>query len=103
MSHTATKKHDTTVLPVRSDSYSAAFPAARLIQEDSICRDEVDPAQVKSEWMADQHAEYKRIAFDELKARYKIALPGTSPGDKAHECRVNGVRFHVAPILRPSH
>lgn len=37
--------------------------------------EEVDPSQVKTEWMADQRAESKRRAFEVMKARYEIVLP----------------------------
>jgi parvulin-like peptidyl-prolyl isomerase len=37
--------------------------------------EEVDPAQLKSEWMADQRAESKRQAYDVMKQRYEVVLP----------------------------
>ena len=37
--------------------------------------EEMEPSQVKSEWMADQRAESKRNAFEAIKARYQIVLP----------------------------
>ncbi len=39
--------------------------------------EEVEPG-VKSEWVAEQRAEFKRKAFEAMKARYEIVLPGTS-------------------------
>jgi hypothetical protein len=37
--------------------------------------EEVDPAQMKSEWMADQRAESKRKAFEAMQSRYEVVLP----------------------------
>lgn len=37
--------------------------------------EEVDPSQLKTEWMADQRAEAKRQAFEVMKARYQVVLP----------------------------
>jgi peptidyl-prolyl cis-trans isomerase C len=37
--------------------------------------EEVEPSLVKSEWIADQRAEFKREAFAAMKARYEIVLP----------------------------
>jgi len=37
--------------------------------------EEVEPSQLKTEWIADQRAESKRQAFETMKARYEIVLP----------------------------
>jgi hypothetical protein len=37
--------------------------------------EEMEPSQVKSEWMTDQRGESKRNAFEAIKARYQIVLP----------------------------
>jgi peptidyl-prolyl cis-trans isomerase C len=42
--------------------------------------EEVEP-EVRSEWVADQRAEFKRQAFEAMKARYEIVLPKAGPGD----------------------
>jgi peptidyl-prolyl cis-trans isomerase C len=34
-------------------------------------------SEVKSEWVAEQRAEFKRRAFGAMKARYEVVLPGT--------------------------
>jgi peptidyl-prolyl cis-trans isomerase C len=36
---------------------------------------EVDPAQLKSEWSADQRADSKRQLFEAIKQRYEVVLP----------------------------
>jgi hypothetical protein len=37
--------------------------------------DEVDPAQLKNEWLTDQRAESKRQAFELIKKRYEVVVP----------------------------
>ena len=45
--------------------------------------EEVDPALVKSEWISAQRAEFKRQAFEAMKARYEIVLPHAGPNAAA--------------------
>jgi parvulin-like peptidyl-prolyl isomerase len=37
--------------------------------------DEIDPSQLKSEWLSDQRTESKRQTFEAMKTRYEIILP----------------------------
>jgi hypothetical protein len=44
--------------------------------------EEVEP-EVRSQWVADQRAEFKRQAFEAMKARYEVVLPGTPTREAA--------------------
>jgi peptidyl-prolyl cis-trans isomerase C len=44
--------------------------------------EEVEP-EVRSQWVADQRAEFKRQAFAAMKARYEVVLPGTPTREAA--------------------
>jgi peptidyl-prolyl cis-trans isomerase C len=51
--------------------------------------EEVESA-VRSEWVADQRAEFKRQAFDAMKARYEIVLPDAPANAAAGNGTVSG-------------
>jgi peptidyl-prolyl cis-trans isomerase C len=53
--------------------------------------EEIEP-DVKSEWMAEQHAEYKHKAYEGMRKRYEIVLP-----QAPEKAAINSTPLRVAP------